>query len=132
MTDATSPYLNQPLRDLDDVRAGRQSSDLGIPSDSPYEGTSWTPWTDTRPIYQYSDPRYGDRTICDLPDEHEPAEEWLSNWQATADHWWRVLRTVAIIALVSGAVAIMIWDHYNPFSPPHQAAPVMHGFEGGN
>ena len=107
-----------------------ESPDLGIPSDSPYHpGDPWTVRPVRYPAPAYVPTRFGNRTICDLPDEHESAEEWLTNWQARADHWWRVLRMVAVAALVASAVAVLVWDHYDP--PPRQAVPMVMGFEGG-
>ena len=116
MTDAGSPYLNQPLRNLDDVRAVREPSDFGIPSDSPYEGTSWTPWTDTRPIYQYSDPRYDGHTLHDIV-----AEEDGDFWNDPEDKiQWDIVLTwlsiIAICALFLGFVIMEGWAFLHPIS----------------
>ena len=131
----TSPYLENEPRELSDVvymREWGDPTDLGIPSDSPYEGTGMSPSTAQPvryPTLAYVPTRFGTRTICDLPDNYDDPYEAISAWQAQADGWWRMLRTIAIAALAAGAVAMLVWDRYNP--PPRQAVPMVTGFEGG-
>ena len=119
MTDAGSQYLNQPPRELSDVihmREWGDPTDLGIPSDSPYEGTSWTPWTDARPIYQYSDPRYDGHTLHDIV-----AEEDGDFWNDPKDkiQWGIVLTWLSIIAICAlfwGFVIIEGWAFLHPIT----------------
>ncbi len=128
---ATPSYLNTTVRSLDEARAAREPHDAGIPSDSPYEGHGWTPWTDTRPIYQPIHPNDTGRTICDLPDEFAEPDPTFDQEQRAAKR--KLFFGVAIRLLALVAAGYILASAWAQFYPLHVRLAVSqeHGFEGG-
>jgi hypothetical protein len=133
---ATSQYLNTPVRSLDEARAAREPHDAGIPSDSPYS------WTDIRPIYRPSDPRYlqspplrmlsdaeTDEFMGDGLNRH-PEPDMTFDQQRAAKRQlflgvvWRLLALAA-----AGYILTSAWSEIYPLHV-RLAVPMEHGFEG--
>ena len=122
---ATSDYLNREPRALAEVMQMREPS--GSVPEVPYQFRA-------QPL-AWPSSRYGDRTICDIPDEHEEdVPSWVKRRpRATLDRYLTGALIIALAAFAAGQITVIVWDHaYGLTDHQRQIIEQTHGFEGGN